>query len=184
MALFDGGGSFGLGLGGFDVSDFMGLTGDGGLGSMVFDNGSMNTSTLDAAKNTFGNDLFNPSGVNGSALTNNIDVGNYKFTDGGLANLNGVTGSGEKGGSWMDSLTGGKNGGSILDTGMKAWGLYEASKQNDINNKYREDVFNNQVKAQNDSLAGKKNLINAYYGNTTNDGSDNALLQTEDYKTI
>ena len=162
MGIFDGSGSFGLGLGGFDVSDFLGTTGTGGFGSMNFDANVGDTTKLNR---DFGSTEL-PS-FSTSLSTNNL--GNITpntsngITNSGLGGLNGFgTDTGNKTVSWMDGLLG--DNGSALDTGLKAWGIYEAKKQQDKDNAYRDDAFNANIKTANDKISRDKAIQNQLTG--------------------
>ena len=167
MDFLDGSGSFGLGLGGFDVSDFMGFTGDGGFGSMTFDTPDIgNMNSLNLAEDN---------------INRITDGGAFDATkSNGLATLpspiKSPVGS-PKDGNGND---GGFLGGSALEWVGLANSLYKDWDQRD----YRDDVYNVAIKDKNDQLAGQKQLVNTYYGVDKDDSAATASEKSNNNPTL
>lgn len=156
MALFDGSGSFGLGLGGFDISDFTGLTGNGGLGSMNFD-GLNSVQPI----NTVSNTINNPTSSLG------LDSGTIDPTT-GLAKLNSsnpfdnlpgtnTTNTDTVGQTDSNNLFGEKSGlggKNFMDIAKLAYGIY--SDQD--NRSARNHQMNENTRVRNNALARSRKI--------------------------
>ena len=134
--LFDGTGSFGLGLGGFDVSDFLGITGDSGFGSKLYDN--VGTSEIgkgqvwgqDASSGNFGAfDIGSDSLMPGS-VTDAIGLDGTFYDGTGLGGVAGLTSlspnmsSAASNGGTKNSATSGSNAMDWVSAAGKAYELY------------------------------------------------------------
>ena len=183
-SLFDGSGSFGLGLGGFDISDFSGLTGDGGFGSMNFDTGNtglgLNNVGTAGKLDSFDKSAFDTISKSGWDSDSQLRLADDIFTGAGFSggetkfsnsNMNTTNNTSGSGNSTMDWVLGAAN---------LANSLYKDKDARD----YRDDVFNNQVKTQNDSLEGKKQLVNTYYGVSAGDSAEEAAAKSNNNPTL
>ena len=179
-SLFDGSGSFGLGLGGFDISDFMGFTDSFGtidMGDTKFGAGvnDFNTGQQDYL-GSFENDFTNFDSTKFTGLGNISDGGGLSTLIGGntassLTPASGANNTSGSGNSTMDWVLGAAN---------LANSLYKDKDARD----YRDDVYNNQVKTQNDSLEGKKQLVNTYYGVSAGDSAEEAAAKSNNNPTL
>ena len=176
MAFFDGTGSFGLGLGGFDVSDFLGITGSGGFGTQTIgDNkygegfNNMSAGQQDYLS-SFGDNFTNFDSNKFSGLSGTGNNSNFLNTVGNYGSAN--TSSGDRTSSnWVDNA---------VQLGTLANSIY---KDYDAR-KFRDTKYNEYIKDKNDQRAGKKNLIASYYGGADKVPKDNAYYKSTPSKGV
>ena len=193
MALFDGTGSFGLGFGGFDVSDFLGLTGEGGLGTM----NSVDVNLGDSFNESIGNVKAGDSTWLVDKMEtpeNNTGMSLFGKTDTGLGN---ITGLGDSTGGYKsfgdiskqnlssnNPATSGSNGSDWVTNAVSLANLANSLYKDKDARDYRDDTFNNQVKTQNDSLEGKKQLVRSYYSIDDGDSAETAAAKSNNNPTL
>ena len=164
--LFDGTGSFGLGLGGFDVSDFLGATGDGGFGTMNFDLGDSigsigdTTKLLDRGFDSTGDFASNPFGKVDTGLGNITGFGDSTGNYSSLVDLASVASNG----GTKNSATSGSNAMDWVSAAGKAYELYNAKDRQDESDKRYWDKRADEKDDRAMTIAGKKNLAATYYG--------------------
>ena len=155
MGMFDGTGSFGLGLGGMDISDYMGMTGTGGLGTVNMNpyGGGLESTQLDnftPQTNMTGQPTFKSDvGISNDVLkAGNISPSNAGSALGNYGQQN--TG----GTNWMDSFA---------KYGALAYGIYD--KETD--RKDKRTSYNNQIEKQEQNDDRNKSLNSKITANTT-----------------
>ncbi len=159
MAFGDGSGFGGLGFGGFDLSDFLGITGNEGFGNIQYDptDNALASTKLDGfatQKNMTGQPTFKPTiglkdiGINTQPASVNQSTNGYG--QGGPSSGYGSNGMG----GWVDAAT--------------KLGAFDLAHDKDKKNeKYRKDVFNFNAREKNDKNQRDRNIQSQLTGGKT-----------------